>query len=198
MPVDRRDLRRRLFLLASEQGGYFTAAQARTTGYSYQAQAHHVAAGNWLRIDRGLFRLVEWIPEVHDHLIRWVLWSRGRAVVSHETALAVHGVGELESSKVQLTVPPSFSMRDAAVSLHFADLPDEDVEQRTGFRVTTMLRSLIDVAAVSADHDQLGRAIDQARQTGRFTLRQLRERAELVDVRAALHIERALADAAAT
>jgi predicted transcriptional regulator of viral defense system len=198
VPIDRRDLRRRLFLMASEQGGYFTAAQARTTGYSYQAQAHHVAAGNWLRIDRGLFRLAEWIPEVHDDLIRWTLWSRGRAVVSHESALAVHGVGELETARVQLTVPPRFSMRDDAVGLHFADLPEEDAEQRTGFRVTTILRSLIDVAALSADDDQLGRAIAQARETGRFTLRQLRDRAETVDIRAALHIERALADAAAT
>ena len=198
MPIDRRDLRRRLFLMASEQGGYFTAAQARTTGYSYQAQAHHVAAGNWLRIDRGLVRLAEWIPEVHDDLIRWTLWSRGRAVVSHESALAVHGVGELETARVQLTVPTSFSMRDDAVGLHLADLPEEDAEQRTGFRVTTILRSLIDVAALTADDDQLGRAIAQARETGRFTLRQLRDRAETVDVRAALHIERALADAATT
>lgn len=198
MPLDRRDLRRRLFLLASGQGGYFTAAQARATGYSYQAQAHHVAAGNWLRVDRGLFRLAEWIPEVHDDLIRWTLWSRGRAVVSHESALAVHGIGELETPRVQLTVPLGFTMRDDAVSLHFADLPDGDVEQRTGFRVTTILRSLVDVAAHSADDDQLGRVIAQAREAGRFTLRQLRERAEALDVRAALHVERALAEAGAT
>ncbi len=198
MPIDRRDRRRRLFLLAAEQGGYFTAAQARTTGYSYQAQAHHVAASNWLRVGRGLFRMNDWIPDVHDDLIRWTLWSRGRAVVSHESAPAVHAVGELEASRVQLTVPRSFSMRDNAVGLHFADLPDEDVEQRTGFLATTIVRSLIDVAVLSADEEQLGRAIAQARETGRFTLRQLRERAEAVDVRAALHIERALADAPAT
>ena len=67
-----------LFALASEQAGYFTAAQAKEVGYSYQAQAHHVAAGNWLRIERGLFRLAEWIPDVHDDLVRWSLWSRGR------------------------------------------------------------------------------------------------------------------------
>lgn len=192
MPVDRRDLRRRLFHLAAEQGGYFTAAQAKTIGYSYQAQAHHVGAGNWLRIDRGLFRLAEWIPEVHDDLIRWSLWSRNRAVVSHETALAVHGVGELESPTVHLTIPPGFSMRDPAVTLHLAELPDEDVVQRTGFRVTTVARSLIDVAAGSTDEDQLGRAIQEARDARLLTLRQLRARAEIVDVKAALQIERAL------
>ena len=100
MPVDRRDLRRRLFHLAAQQGGHFTAAQAKDLGYSYQAQAHHVGAGNWFRVGRGLFRLAEWVPEPHDELIRWALWSKNRAVVSHETALAVHGIGEFESPRV--------------------------------------------------------------------------------------------------
>lgn len=192
MGVDRRDLRRRLFKLAAEQRGYFTAAQARDIGYSYQAQAHHVGAGNWLRIDRGLFRLAEWVPDLHDDLARWTLWSKGRGVVSHETALAVHGIGEFESARVNLTVPPGFTMRDDAVTLHHTDLPDTDVVDRTGFRITTPVRSLIDVAEASPDEDQLARAIDDARRAGQLTIRHLRSRAEAVNVRAALQIERAI------
>ncbi|MEX2458098.1 MAG: type IV toxin-antitoxin system AbiEi family antitoxin domain-containing protein [Actinomycetota bacterium] len=198
MPIDRRDLRRQLFNLAAEQGGYFTAAQAKEIGYSYQAQAHHVGAGNWLRIDRGLFRLTEWVPEVHDDLARWTLWSRGRGVVSHETALSVHGIGEFESARVHLTVPPGFTMLDDALTLHHADLPDTDVVERLGFRVTTPVRSIIDVAAGAPDEDQLARAIDEARQGGLLTVRNLRTRAEPVDTRAALHIERALQRAPAS
>lgn len=192
MPADRRDLRRRLFSQAAEQGGYFTAAQAKEIGYSYQAQAHHVGAGNWLRIDRGLFRLAEWVPDLHDDLIRWTLWSKVRAVVSHESALSVHEIGELESPRVQLTVPPGFRMRDAAVVLHHAELPQGDVVERTGFRLTSAVRSLVDVAAGTADDDQLARAIQEARVAGLLTLRQLRTRAEAVDLRAALRIERAI------
>ncbi len=198
MPINRRDLRRRLFNLAAEQGGYFTAAQAKEIGYSYQAQAHHVAAGNWLRIDRGLFRLAEWIPDLHDDLARWTLWSKGRGVVSHETGLSVHGIGEFESARVHLSVPPGFTLRDDAVALHHVELPDADVVKRTGFRVTTPVRSIIDVAALSPDEDQLARAIDDARQSGLLTLRSLRARAELVDARAALHIERAIQRAEAS
>lgn len=52
-------MRRRMFALAAGQSGYFTAAQARDVGYSYQAQAHHVGVGNWMRVDRAIFRLVE-------------------------------------------------------------------------------------------------------------------------------------------
>lgn len=193
MATDRRDLRRRLFNLAAEQAGYFTAAQAKAVGYSYQAQAHHVGAGNWLRIDRGLFRLAEWVPDIHDDLARWTLWSKGRGVVSHETALAVHGIGEFESARVHLTVPPRFAKQDVAVTLHHAVLPTADVVPRTGFHVTTPARSIIDVASFAPDEEQLGRAIHEARQNGLITIKSLRSRAEAVDVRAALQIERAIA-----
>lgn len=195
MPVDRRDLRRRLFNLASEQAGYFTAAQAKTLGYSYQAQAHHVASGNWLRIDRGLFRLTEWLPGVHDELSRWTLWSRGKGVVSHESALAVHELGEFESAYVHLTVPPGFRTRDSAVVLHHADLADIDIAQRTGYRVTSVVRSIVDVAATGVDAAQLSRAISEAQTRGLLSLRALRDRAEAVDPRSALRIERALSGA---
>jgi predicted transcriptional regulator of viral defense system len=192
MPVDRRDLRRRLFGLAANQGGYFTAAQAKELGYSYPAQAHHVKAGNWRRIDRGIFRLAEWIPNQHDELIRWVLWSRGRAVISHETAIAVHGIGEFESSRVHLTVPKGFSMDDSAVVVHHAVLSDDDVERRTGFAVTSPTRSLVDVAATGVDEDQLAQAIEDAEEAELLTVRQLRAHAEAVDAKAALYIERAI------
>jgi len=192
MPVDRRDLRRRLFSLAAQQGGYFTAAQAKDLGYSYQAQAHHVSAGNWHRVDRGLFRLAEWVPELHDDLRRWTVWSKGRAVVSHETALSVHDAGELESGKVHLTVPPAFTMTDDAVVLHRADLDGTDIVEHAGFRVTTPARSLVDVAAAGADEEQLARAIKDVLDRGLTTLRQLRSRAEAVDAKAALLIERAI------
>ena len=192
MPTDRRDLRRRMFALAAEQAGYFTAAQAKEIGYSYQAQAHHVAVGNWLRIQRGIFQLTEWIPGVHDDLARWSLWSHGRGIISHETSLAVHDIGEFSSVRVHLTVPINFTMRDNAVILHHSPLDGDDIQERTGFKVTTPARSLIDIAAMAPDEDQLARAIDDARKRGLVSIRSLRTQAETVDPRAALYLERAL------
>lgn len=102
-------------------------------------------------------------------------------MVSHETALAVHGIGEFESAHVHLTVPPEFTRRDRALSLHRADLPADDVLDRTGFRVTTPVRSLVDVAGSRPDEDQLARAIEEARERGLLTIRRLRSRAEAID-----------------
>jgi len=192
MPQDRRNLRRQIFAKAAAQGGYFSAAQAREAGYSYQAQAHHVRAGNWIRIDRGLFRLTEWIPEQYDDLRRWTLWSRGQGIVSHQSALSVHGIGEFESPRIHLTVPPAFTREDAALSLHHALLDDEDIDEQKGFAITTPLRSIIDLAAGAPDEEQLARAIDEAAERGLVTLRQLRRRSEQADPRAALYIERSI------
>ena len=192
MGAVRQDRRRQLFTKAASQGGFFTAAQAKEVGYSYQAQAHHVRAGNWVRIDRGLFQLPEWIPEPHDDLRRWTLWSQGKGVVSHDSALAVHGIGEFESPRIHLTVPPAFAKDDPALDLHHMQLESEDVVEQKGFTVTTAARSIIDVAARAPDEDQLARAIAEAVEKGVLTRRQLRARAELVDPRAALYVERAI------
>jgi predicted transcriptional regulator of viral defense system len=192
MAVDRTDLRRALFRLATEQAGYFSAAQARELGYSYQAQAHHVEAANWGRVERGVFRLTDWVTGVHDEFAMWTLWSRGKAVVSHESALAVHGIGEFEAARVHLTVPRNFRMTDPALALHRHELPETDTEQRVGFRITTPQRTIIDVASQSPDEEQLGRAIEEGVNEGLLSVRSLRSRAEVVDVGAALRIERAL------
>lgn len=192
MRTDRQSLRRRLAALAATQSGYFTAAQALKIGYSYPNQKFHADRGNWVRVDRGVFRLPEWPAGQHDDLVRWSIWALGKGVISHETALTVHSVGELDPARVHLTVPPRFSKSDPSVMLHRATLDEGDIEDRDGFRVTTLLRSLIDVATDGIDLDQLARAIDEARDAGLVTLRRLRERAEELDVRGALHVEQAL------
>lgn len=191
-PRDRIDLRRRLLATAARQSGYFTAGQAIEAGYSYPAQRYHAQRGNWLRIDRGIFRLPEWPVGAREDLVRWSLWSRGRAVVSHETALSVHELGDVDPARIHLTVPRNFRQSDPAVVLHRGDLLPADVEEHDGFRLTTPLRSLLDVAAGDLDLDQLARAIKEAIERGLLTRRMLLARADEFGARAALRIERAL------
>lgn len=193
MPVqDRTDLRRRLLAIAARQSGYFTAAQALDAGYSYPAQGYHAKRGNWLRVDRGIYRLPEWPTGPRDDLVRWSLWSRGRAVVSHETALSVHELGDVDPAYVHLTAPPNFRQKNPGVVIHRADLATRDVQEHEGFRVTTALRSLLDVAAGELDLDQLGQAIAEALSRGMTTRRALLDRADGFGANAALRIERAL------
>lgn len=45
---------------------------------------------------------------------RFLVWG----VVSHESALGVHQIGEFEAARVHLTVPPSFTMTEPALAIH--------------------------------------------------------------------------------
>ena len=142
----------RLFEIADRQAGYFTAKQAREAGYDYRLQHYHRERGHWIPEGHGLFRLSRYPEGDNEDLARLSLWSRNRegvpqAVVSHETALRLHGLSDLMPEKVHLSVPKGFRKQPPkGVVLHKADLADGDVEAWDGFAVTTPLRTVLDVA----------------------------------------------------
>jgi predicted transcriptional regulator of viral defense system len=189
----RKALRKRLVEVAAGQSGYFSASQALEAGYSYPAQHYHAVQQNWLRVGRGIYRLPEWPSSPHEDLVRWTLWSGQEGVVSHETALSVHDLGDVNPAKVHLSVPLGFRAKAAGVVLHRSVVAPTEKQEHSGFWVTTPLRSLIDVAAGSLDLDHIVTAVREALGRGLVTTRRLRERADAAGDRSALRVERALA-----
>ena len=185
------ELRRALTDVARTQAGYFTAGQALAVGYSYPSQRYHTKQVDWIRIDRGIYRLPEWPSTQHEDLARWALWSRGRAIVSHQTALAVHELGDVMPARVHLTVPPGFRSRSPELILHVGSVDRADMEQFQGFAITTPLRSILDAAATSLEIDQLAQVTRDALDRGLVTIGTLRSRAVEFGPAAALALERA-------
>lgn len=130
--------------------------------------------------------------EADDHLVRWSLWSRGRAVVSHSSALSAHDLGIANPAEIHLTVPKAFRQKDTAVVLHRAELAPNEVEQRAGFRLTTPVRAIVESAAAGIDQDVIDAAIAEALERGLATRRQMLHAAGAVGSRAELGIERTL------
>lgn len=161
-----------LYSLAEAQGGYFTAAQAQQAGYTYSQQHFHVARGTWLRVERGIFRLRNFPPHEHEDLIRLTLWSRTQpgqpqGVASHETALALHALSDVLPARLHLTVPPGFRKpAPPGCVLHRATLAAVEIEARAGYRVTTPLRTLLDVADSPLSQEHLDQAVTQALERG--------------------------------
>jgi predicted transcriptional regulator of viral defense system len=178
-----RQAARQLFSKALEQGGYFTAKQAKEAGYDYPHLDYHVATGNIERVEHGLYRLPSLPPGEHDDFVRLTLWSRNRqdepqAVLSHESALVLHDLSELLPADIHLTVPPTFRKAPpAGCVLHKARLVPKDIEERAGFRVTTPLRTLLDVADSGVPEEQLQKAVADALARGLVRKKQLLEAA---------------------
>jgi predicted transcriptional regulator of viral defense system len=172
---------RTLAALAHDQGGYFTAKQARQAGYDYPHLDYHVEAGNFERVEHGLYRLASVPPAEHDEFVRLALWSRNRqdepqAVVSHDSALTLHELSEIIPGDIHLTVPPKFRKpAPQGVVLHKAMLGAGDVEERPGFRVTTPLRTLIDATLGGTSQEQLEKALADALGRGLVTRKKLED-----------------------
>lgn len=172
MPRSTREAARSLRAAAQDQGGYFTAKQARRSGYGYPHLEYHVSTGAFERVEHGLYRLADFPVAEDDDLIRLSLWSRNRAdepqaVVSHESALVLHELAELLPDEVHLAVPPGFRKEPPqGCILHKAVLLPAEVEERIGFRVTNPLRTLLDIAAGTTSQEQLEKAVAEALDRG--------------------------------
>lgn len=101
-----------------------------------------------------------------------MLWSRNRAgvtqaTVSHESALSIYELSDVLPSAYHLTVPFGFRKSPpAGVHLYFANMANEDIRRRDGFRITTPLRTLIDVAGSGLSPELLEAATQEALQRG--------------------------------
>src|SRR5262245_27622913 len=120
-----------LIAIASGQAGYFTARQAQIVGYAYPRQYYHVHSGDWERVARGIFRLHSYpLPDRAD-LVVLSLTSHDRssqpqAVFSHETALALHDLSDVNPARIHLIVPPTFRRHlPAQLVIHRGIVPPE-------------------------------------------------------------------------
>lgn len=160
--------RQRLFSLADRQAGYFTASQARETGYSDRLIHHHSAQGSWIKVGWGLYRLRDYPATSEEDLVQLYLWSRDKlgtpkAVVSHDTALALYELSDLMPTQYHLSVPTGFRKKlPPGVVLHPSALQPADVSWRNGYRITTPLRTLLDVARSGVSPEHISLASKQA------------------------------------
>jgi len=157
--------KQRLFEIVSFQQGYFTAKQAVHAGFSYRMHTHYKQNGQWLEIDRGIFRLAQFPNSSDEDYVRWSLWSRDRndvsqAVISHESALCIHNLSDVMPSKIHFTVPVGFRKRTPkGCIIHRGMVSAVEREQREGFFVTTPLRTILDSAESDLSIDYLEQTI---------------------------------------
>ena len=174
----------RLFETAVAQEGYFTTRQAAEAGYSPQLLLKHLHAGRLVRTRRGIYRLVHFPAGQHEELVVVWLWSERAGVISHQTALALHGLSDALPAHIHLTLPRAWRQRrfrvPADVILHHADVSAAERSWFGAVPATGPGRSLNDCAREGLSPELLGQAARQALRRGLVT------RAELADVEAAL------------
>lgn len=171
--------RAQLFEIASGQGGYFTADQARACGFSRALLAHHVKSSRFIRVRRGLCRFREYPSSPREHVLAaWLAVGKDVAVVSHESALDLLSLSDVIPDAVHLTVPRSRRNLPSipGVKIHTTIRPVRPVDRvvRGGIVATSAARSILDAAEGGIAPEQIEMAVIQAIERGLATAPQLR------------------------
>ncbi len=160
--------------LTAEQWGLVTTAQARGLGLSAQAVARLHKQGALERLVHGVYRLAGTPPSPLDELrAAWLALDPGRParerlhdappiVVSHRSAAAVHRLGDLEADDLEFTTQERKQTRRPDVRLHRGQIDVADWTIVDGLPVTTVLRTVDDLAAAHLDGGHLASVVRDA------------------------------------
>jgi len=174
----------RLFMTAQTQQGLFTTQQAAESGFSPQLLVHHAQTGRVIRVQRGIYRIAHYPAGTQEDLVAAWLWTERAGVVSHQTALSLHGLSDVLPSQIHLTLPSEWRRRrfrvPTDVVLHHADVPAPDRTWVGAVPATNPRRTLNDCADAALTPELLRQAARQALHRGLVT------RAELGPVEQAL------------
>jgi hypothetical protein len=156
--------------LATHQHGVITRAQLRAAGLGEKAIDHRIRSGRLARIHPAVYALG------HAALRREGWWMAAAlaygpgAVLSHHTAAAAWGL-RAPRTRIDVTLETTDGVRSKpGTSVHrVRALPSWQTAQRGPLPVTSLARTLLDLAPLLDDH-QLEQAIHEADLRGRFDL----------------------------
>ena len=164
-----------LWDVAVDQYGYVSDLNAEQLGIPMVELGKLAARGKLTRVWQGVYRFPEWPVSANDQLMEYVLWTRDpRAVLSHETALEVYELSDINPADVHITIPrreKKLRRRQVppALVIHYQDLTPEQIgwwEQIPTVTVPTAIDQCIDACVRP---DLVLQAIDAARLEGRIT-----------------------------
>ncbi|MEX2406539.1 MAG: type IV toxin-antitoxin system AbiEi family antitoxin domain-containing protein [Actinomycetota bacterium] len=171
---------------ATGRYGYVTVDDARAAGVdpaqlrimNHRGLVEHVA--------RGVYRFPIVPTTALDQYMEAVLWPRTTAVLSHETALDLHGLCDVNPARIHITVPTDYRVRrdvPRVYQLHRRDLDPADVTLHEGIPIVTVYWAIRDGIEAHLGRHLIDQAIETARRGGLLAPAELRALSRQLGVR---------------
>ncbi len=143
-----------LYKVAEGQLGYFTAHQAKLTEYSDSNFGYYIRRGYWKHCLDGVYRLQAFPPFDKEEFVLYALWSHDKAsipqcIFSHLSALYYYDLLDGPPNTWHMTKSPQCRIAKKIpdnIILHKASLPNSDIVDVGNFRITTVQRTMYDIA----------------------------------------------------
>ena len=150
----------RAYHTATRQGGVLTRQQLLTIGLTDRLIEHRISSGQWDRLTRGTYLLLPLMDRLDR--VRAAAAVLPDGVVSHFSAAEIHGIERLPPSPPTLLVHTQTTHVFPGVNvIRCHDLDESHVETISGLRVTTVARTVVDLASQLTE-GQLGVCVDGA------------------------------------
>ncbi|MCW2923385.1 MAG: hypothetical protein JWM98_789 [Thermoleophilia bacterium] len=146
--------------LATAQEGVITRAQLRSFGLSDAAITARVRAGRLHRIHPGVYAVGHAAPSRRGRQVAALLSCGEPSAIARRTALEVWGAWRATERPIDVVVNRRTRPRDGLLIHHTRVLEPIDVAHRSGVRVTTVARTLVDLA-LELDALQLANVIHE-------------------------------------
>lgn len=165
--------RERLLEEAFERHGFVTRADALRDGHSPNALRMLIARGALQKVAHGVYRMPVVPASEYDNLHLAVLWTGvENAALSHETALSLYELSDVNPDRIHVTVPTHRRIRRSGaqgIEVHHQDLEPRQIgwfEQIPTVKPATAIEQCIESGTPTY---LLRQALHGARESGRIT-----------------------------
>jgi hypothetical protein len=162
----------RLAAIAEDQWGLVTRRQAESAGVPRATLTRLINNGTLERIAHGVYRLAGVPPMDHlDLRGAWLQlapetpgWERSPAqgVMSHRSAAALYGIGDLPADRHEFTLPSRKQSRRQDVRLHVGRVGQSEWTTHRGLPVTQPSRIAADLLAERENPQAVGQLVTDA------------------------------------
>ncbi len=157
--------------LASGQNGIVTPRDALSVGIDPVRLRQMAQRGTFRHVSRGVYRLTAYSPTKMTAYMQAAMWpGSADGVLSHETALDLHDLCDVNPDRIDVTVPLRFRRSTRTpprrYALHYRDLAVAGITYLEGVPIVTPVRAILDGIEVGTRRDLLVQAIESLRGRG--------------------------------
>lgn len=165
--------------IAADQYGFVTTDDARDSGIDPHRLLEMARRGQIERCGTGIYR-VPLIPSTAlDSYMLATLWPRrAQAVISHDSALDLYGMSDVNPVKIHITVPRAHRPRRGIpqqYEIHREDLTPVETTSHEGIPIVTPGQAIRQAHAAHLSLDLLEQAIGDGQRQGLLARREAKE-----------------------
>jgi predicted transcriptional regulator of viral defense system len=140
------------------------------------------------KVGHGIYRFLHVPSTPMQSYMLATLWPSGRGVLSHDTALELHELCDINPDKIHLTLPPQYRPRRRGGEnyvVHWGRLADEDLSWHEGVRIVTPAVAISQAMDCAVPSQLVSQSLEVAAKLGLIPhdkLAELRKQFEKVEI----------------